>query len=83
MCAPTVYIARVLGVSAFAGFLVLDHGWPLNSYVMKRSIGLSNLKKASLHPVTNVNEPISAVLFHQVRCMRGTMEVIRMREELK
>ena len=29
---------RLLGLSAFAGFLILIAGWPLNSYIARRSI---------------------------------------------
>jgi hypothetical protein len=29
---------RLLGLSAFAGFFVLIAGWPLNSFIAKRSI---------------------------------------------
>lgn len=32
------YFQRLLGWSAFAGYAILIAGWPLNSFIMKRSI---------------------------------------------
>lgn len=31
-------VHRLLGISAFAGFLILLAGWPLNSFIARRSI---------------------------------------------
>lgn len=54
----------LLGVSAFAGFIVLLVGWPLNSYVMKRSIRIQKGVSASRDKrMAVLNELIGAVKF--------------------
>ncbi|KAG6870189.1 hypothetical protein C0992_000785, partial [Termitomyces sp. T32_za158] len=34
----SLFLYNLLGLSAFAGFLVLLLGWPLNSYIARRSV---------------------------------------------
>ncbi|KNZ78578.1 ATP-dependent bile acid permease [Termitomyces sp. J132] len=34
----SIFLYQLLGLSAFAGFLVLLLGWPLNSYIARRSV---------------------------------------------
>ena len=52
----------LLGWSAFAGFLVLALGWPLNSYITKRSIRIQKgLMAARDKRMGVLNELIGAV----------------------
>ncbi|KAG9310797.1 hypothetical protein JVU11DRAFT_8649 [Chiua virens] len=60
----SVFLYNLLGISAFAGFVVVLIGWPLNSYVMKRSIRIQKGVSASRDKRMGVlNELISAVKF--------------------
>jgi hypothetical protein len=53
---------RLLGWSAFAGFFVLVLGWPLNSYIAKRSIRIQKGMMATRDKRMGVlNELIGAV----------------------
>lgn len=55
---------RLLGWSAFAGFIVLVIGWPLNSYVARRSIRIQKGVLAARDKRMGVlNELIGAVKF--------------------
>jgi hypothetical protein len=58
---------RLLGWSAFAGYLVLAAGWPLNSFIVKRSIkiqkGRANARDKRMQVI---NELIGAVSFIDV-----------------
>jgi len=57
-------LRSLLGLSAFAGFIVVLVGWPLNSFVMKRSIRIQKGVAASRDKRMGVlNELISAVKF--------------------
>ena len=57
-------VLSLLGISAFAGFIVVLVGWPLNSFVMKRSIRIQKGVAASRDKrMTVLNELISAVKF--------------------
>jgi hypothetical protein len=57
---PSIY--NLLGLSAFAGFVVLLAGWPLNSYVAKRSIRIQKGVSTSRdNRMAVLNELISAV----------------------
>jgi hypothetical protein len=59
---PLIY--SLLGISAFAGFIVLLAGWPLNSFVTKRSIRIQKGVSASRDKrMAVLNELISAVKF--------------------
>lgn len=59
-----VFLYNLLGVSAFAGFVVLLVGWPLNSFVAKRSIRIHKGVSASRDKRMGVlNELIGAVKF--------------------
>ncbi|KAG2344835.1 hypothetical protein BDR05DRAFT_1016249 [Suillus weaverae] len=60
----TAFLYRLLGLSAFAGFIVLLAGWPLNSFVTKRSIRIQKGVSASRDKrMAVLNELISAVKF--------------------
>ncbi|KAG1750553.1 uncharacterized protein EDB91DRAFT_1108133 [Suillus paluster] len=60
----TTFLYNLLGLSAFAGFIVLLAGWPLNSYVTKRSIRIQKGVSASRDKrMAVLNELISAVKF--------------------
>ena len=53
---------RLLGLSAFAGFLILIAGWPLNSYIARRSIRIQKGVLAARDARMGVlNELIGAV----------------------
>ncbi len=55
---------RLLGLSAFAGFLVLIAGWPLNSYIARRSVRIQKGVLAARDKRMGVlNELIGAVKF--------------------
>jgi ABC-type multidrug transport system fused ATPase/permease subunit len=58
------FLYRLLGLSAFAGLLVLVLGWPLNSYITKRSIRIQKGVLAARDKRMGVlNELIGAVKF--------------------
>ncbi|KAG2143718.1 hypothetical protein DEU56DRAFT_792331 [Suillus clintonianus] len=60
----TTFLYNLLGLSAFAGFVVLLAGWPLNSYVTKRSIRIQKGVSTSRDKrMAVLNELISAVKF--------------------
>jgi ABC-type multidrug transport system fused ATPase/permease subunit len=60
----TTFLYNLLGLSAFAGFVVLLAGWPLNSFVTKRSIRIQKGVSASRDKrMAVLNELISAVKF--------------------
>ncbi|KAG0701637.1 hypothetical protein DFH29DRAFT_925615 [Suillus ampliporus] len=60
----TTFLYNLLGLSAFAGFIVLLAGWPLNSYVTKRSVRIHKGVSASRDKrMAVLNELISAVKF--------------------
>jgi hypothetical protein len=53
---------RLLGWSAFAGYLVLLAGWPLNSFIMKRAVRIQKgLAVARDKRMQVINELIGAV----------------------
>jgi hypothetical protein len=53
---------RLLGLSAFAGFIILIAGWPLNSYIARRSIRIQKGVLAARDKRMGVlNELIGAV----------------------
>ncbi|KAH7910089.1 hypothetical protein BJ138DRAFT_1193608, partial [Hygrophoropsis aurantiaca] len=43
----SIFLYNLLGISAFAGFIALVAGWPLNSFVAKRSIRIQKGLSAS------------------------------------
>jgi len=58
---------RLLGLSAFAGFVVLLIGWPLNSYISRRSIRIQKGVLAARDKRMGVlNELIGAVSEFQI-----------------
>ncbi|KAJ7693236.1 P-loop containing nucleoside triphosphate hydrolase protein [Mycena rosella] len=58
----SVFLYQLLGFSAFAGFVVLILGWPLNSYFSKRAIRIQKgVLKAKDKRMGVLNELISAV----------------------
>ncbi|KAK0200579.1 hypothetical protein DFS33DRAFT_1362775 [Desarmillaria ectypa] len=59
-----IFLYQLLGWSAFAGFVVLLAGWPLNSYLSKRSIRIQKGYMAEKDKRMGVlNELIGAVKF--------------------
>ncbi|KAG1809100.1 uncharacterized protein BJ212DRAFT_1484598 [Suillus subaureus] len=76
----TTFLYNLLGLSAFAGFIVLLAGWPLNSFVTKRSIRIQKGVSASRDKrMAVLNELISAVKFIKFfawedRWIKRTME---------
>jgi hypothetical protein len=55
-------LCRLLGISAFAGFIVLLAGWPLNSYLSRRSVRIQKGVLAARDKRMGVlNELIGAV----------------------
>ncbi|KAG1854238.1 hypothetical protein F4604DRAFT_1516346, partial [Suillus subluteus] len=60
----TTFLYNLLGLSAFAGFVVLLAGWPLNSFLTKRSVriqkGISTTRDKHM---AGLNELIGAVKF--------------------
>jgi hypothetical protein len=55
-------LARLLGLSAFAGFFVLIIGWPLNNFVARRSVRIQKGVLAARDKRMGVlNELIGAV----------------------
>ncbi|KAF9471237.1 hypothetical protein BDN70DRAFT_939094 [Pholiota conissans] len=62
----TIFLYQLLGFSAFAGFLVLVAGWPLNNIVARRSIQIQKGVLAARDKQMSVlNELIGAVKFNQ------------------
>ncbi|KAJ8589109.1 P-loop containing nucleoside triphosphate hydrolase protein [Rhizopogon salebrosus TDB-379] len=60
----TTFLYNILGWSAFAGFIVLVAGWPLNSYVAKRSVRIQKGVSTSRDKrMAVLNELIGAVKF--------------------
>ncbi|OJA13396.1 hypothetical protein AZE42_08993 [Rhizopogon vesiculosus] len=60
----TTFLYNLLGFSAFAGFIILFAGWPLNSYIAKRSIRIQKGVSASRDKrMAVLNELIGAVKF--------------------
>ncbi|KAG2056641.1 hypothetical protein BDR06DRAFT_952711 [Suillus hirtellus] len=60
----TTFLYNLLGLSAFAGFVVLLAGWPLNSFVTKRSVRIHKGVSASRDKrMAVLNELIGAVKF--------------------
>ncbi|KAF9526193.1 multidrug resistance-associated ABC transporter [Crepidotus variabilis] len=59
-----VFLYQLLGLSAFAGFIVLVAGWPLNSFIARRSVRIQKGVLASRDKRMGVlNELIGAVKF--------------------
>ena len=57
-------MARLLGISAFAGFVVLLIGWPLNNFIARRAIRIQKGVSAARDKRMGVlNELIGAVKF--------------------
>jgi hypothetical protein len=66
---------RLLGWSAFAGFAVLLLGWPLNSFLTKRSIRIQKGVMTSRDKRMGVlNELIGAVSWHLFRDLPATAD---------
>ncbi|KAF9490898.1 multidrug resistance-associated ABC transporter [Pleurotus eryngii] len=60
----SVFLYQMLGWSAFAGFIVLLAGWPLNSWVAKRSIRIQKgFLTAKDKRMGVINELIGAIKF--------------------
>ncbi|THH14161.1 hypothetical protein EW146_g6141 [Bondarzewia mesenterica] len=60
----SIFLYQLLGLSAFAGFGVLILGWPLNSFIMRRSIRIQKGVMAARDKRMGVlNELIGAVKF--------------------
>ncbi|KAJ6497501.1 hypothetical protein C8R45DRAFT_898828 [Mycena sanguinolenta] len=60
----SIFLYQLLGFSAFAGFVVLLLGWPLNSYLSRRSIRIQKgVLKAKDTRMGVLNELIAAVKF--------------------
>ncbi|KAJ7592171.1 hypothetical protein C8J56DRAFT_932695 [Mycena floridula] len=59
-----LYLYRLLGWSAFAGFITMILGWPLNSYLTKRSIRIKKgLLSSQDKRMAVLNELLAAVKF--------------------
>ncbi|KIM37758.1 hypothetical protein M413DRAFT_448273 [Hebeloma cylindrosporum] len=59
-----IFLYQLLGLSAFAGFIILIAGWPLNSYIARRSIRIQKGALAARDTRMGVlNELIGAVKF--------------------
>ncbi|EGO00623.1 hypothetical protein SERLA73DRAFT_104969 [Serpula lacrymans var. lacrymans S7.3] len=59
-----LFLYQLLGLSAFAGVFVVLAGWPINSWVAKRSVMIQkNLLAARDKRMSVVNEVITAVKF--------------------
>lgn len=59
-----IFLYQLLGWSAFAGFLVLLVGWPLNSFIMKRAVRIQKGASTSRDKrMAVINELVSAVKF--------------------
>ncbi|KAF8836435.1 P-loop containing nucleoside triphosphate hydrolase protein [Paxillus ammoniavirescens] len=60
----STFLYNLLGISAFAGFIVIVIGWPLNSFITRRSIRIQKGVSASRDKrMAVLNELISAVKF--------------------
>ncbi|TCD65592.1 hypothetical protein EIP91_002477 [Steccherinum ochraceum] len=60
----SIFLYQLLGVSAFAGFVVLIIGWPLNNFIARRSIRIQKGVSAARDKRMGVlNELIGAVKF--------------------
>ena len=60
----SLFLYQLLGWSAFAGFFVLLAGWPLNSFIARRSIRIQKGVMAARDKRMGVlNELIGAVKF--------------------
>ncbi|KAF9219839.1 P-loop containing nucleoside triphosphate hydrolase protein [Gyrodon lividus] len=60
----SAFLYNLLGVSAFAGFIVIVIGWPLNSFITRRSIRIQKGVSASRDKrMAVLNELINAVKF--------------------
>ncbi|KAF8153792.1 multidrug resistance-associated ABC transporter [Crassisporium funariophilum] len=60
----SVFLYQLLGISAFAGFIVLIAGWPLNSFIARRSVRIQKGVLAARDKRMGVlNELIGAVKF--------------------
>ncbi|KAH7927030.1 hypothetical protein BV22DRAFT_1032254 [Leucogyrophana mollusca] len=60
----SVFLYNLLGISAFAGFFALVAGWPLNSFIARRSIRIQKGLAASRDKrMAVLNELIGAVKF--------------------
>ncbi|KAJ7057949.1 hypothetical protein C8F01DRAFT_1210797 [Mycena amicta] len=60
----SIFLYQLLGFSAFAGFVVLFLGWPLNSYLTKRSIRIQKgVLKARDERMSVLTELIGAIKF--------------------
>ncbi|KAF8989421.1 multidrug resistance-associated ABC transporter [Cyathus striatus] len=58
------YLYKLLGLSAFTGFIVLIAGWPLNSYLARRSINIQkSLLGAKDKRMAVLTELLSSVKF--------------------
>ncbi|KAF7362389.1 hypothetical protein MVEN_00585800 [Mycena venus] len=63
----SIFLYQLLGLSAFAGFVVLLLGWPLNSYLSRRSIriqkGVLKAKDARMGVLTELIGAIKFIKF--------------------
>jgi ABC-type multidrug transport system fused ATPase/permease subunit len=60
----SIFLYQLLGFSAFAGFVVLLLGWPLNNFISRRSVRIQKgVLKAKDARMAVLNELISAVKF--------------------
>jgi ABC-type multidrug transport system fused ATPase/permease subunit len=60
----SVYLYRLLGWSAFVGFIALIPSWPINSYLMKRAFSIQkDLSAARDKRMGVLNELITAIKF--------------------
>jgi hypothetical protein len=60
----SVFLFKLLGWSAFAGFIALVLSWPVNSYLMKRAFVIyKDLSTARDKRMSILNELITAVKF--------------------
>src|SRR6266702_4643309 len=66
---------RLLGWSAFAGFIILVLGWPLNSFLTKRSIRIQKgVMTARDKRMGVLNELIGAVCYYVFRDLPATAD---------
>lgn len=66
------FLYQLLGWSAFAGFIVLIAGWPLNSFIARRSIRIQKGVLAARDKRMGVlNELISAVSLSSLDSSHG------------
>ncbi|KAH7920819.1 P-loop containing nucleoside triphosphate hydrolase protein [Leucogyrophana mollusca] len=60
----SIFLYNLLGISAFAGFVFLLAGWPLNSYITRRGVYIQKGASASRDKrMAVLNELISSVKF--------------------